>query len=73
MKISVRMEGGLGDHFAANRFIPAIKEKHPNCEIDLFSDTEGNSHQSDILNKMWPSHFKETHIIKKKKYKNFRL
>ena len=20
------MEGGLGDHFAANRFIPAIKE-----------------------------------------------
>ncbi len=73
MKISVRMEGGLGDHFAANRFIPAIKEKHPNCEIDLFSDTEGNSNQSQILNKMWPSHFKETHVIKQKKYKNFRI
>ena len=42
------MEGGLGDHFAANRFIPAIKEKYPNCEIDLFSDTECNSHQSEI-------------------------
>ena len=67
------MEGGLGDHFAANRFIPAIKEKHPDSTIDLFSDTEGNAVQSGILNKMWPSYFNETHIIKEKKYKNFRI
>ena len=67
------MEGGLGDHFAANRFIPAIKEKHPDSTIDLFSDTEGNAAQSEILNKMWPSYFNETHIIKEKKYKNFRI
>ena len=27
MKISVRMEGGLGDHLLANRFVPAILDK----------------------------------------------
>ena len=67
MKVSVRMEGGLGDHFAANRFVPAIKELHPDCSIDLFSDTEGSESQSKILNEMWPSHFNETFIIKEKK------
>ena len=52
MKVSVRMEGGLGDHFAANRFVPAIKELHPDCSIDLFSDTQGSESQSKILNEM---------------------
>lgn len=68
MKISVRMEGGLGDHFAANRFIPAIKKFHGDCTIDLFSDTEGNTSQSDILNKMWPSHFNKTNVIESKRF-----
>ena len=67
------MEGGLGDHFAANRFIPAIKEKHPEAIIDLFSDTEGNTQQSSILKEMWPSHFNEIYILKEKKYKNFKI
>jgi hypothetical protein len=67
------MEGGLGDHFAANRFIPAIKELHPDCEITLYSDTEGKTKQSDILNRMWPSFFKDTVVIQNKKYKNFRI
>tara|TARA_R110000824_G_scaffold13284_2_gene57992 strand:- start:102 stop:1049 length:948 start_codon:yes stop_codon:yes gene_type:complete len=69
----VRIEGGLGDHFAANRFIPAIKEKNPGCTIDLFSDTEGKTQQSDILKRMWPSHFDKVHILEKKKYKNFKI
>jgi ADP-heptose:LPS heptosyltransferase len=73
MKISVRMEGGLGDHFAANRFIPAIKEYHPGCKIDLWSDTEGNSIQSDILREIWPDHFNDVFVLEKKKYKNFRI
>jgi ADP-heptose:LPS heptosyltransferase len=73
LKISVRMEGGLGDHFAANRFIPAIKELHPDCKIDLFSDTEGSSLQSDILDKIWPSHFENIHVIKDKKYESFKI
>lgn len=73
MRISVRMEGGIGDHFAANRFIPAIKEFHGDCEIDLFSDTEGKKQQSDILNKMWPNHFKNTHVISGKKFSEFKI
>jgi len=67
------MEGGLGDHFAANRFIPAIKELHPNCKVDLFSDTEGKAGQSDILKQMWPSHFENINIIENKKYKKFKI
>lgn len=67
------MEGGIGDHFAANRFIPAIKSFHKNCEIDLFSDTEGNKHQSDVLKKMWPSHFREVHVINNKKFSTFKI
>ena len=73
MRVSVRMEGGLGDHFAANRFIPAIKQLHPDCTIDLFSDTEGNRAQSNILNAMWPSHFENIFIIKDKKYNKFKI
>ena len=73
MRISVRIEGGLGDHFAANRFIPAIKEKYKGCKIDLFSDTEGNSNQSDVLKKMWPSHFENIFVIPNKKFKNFKI
>lgn len=73
MKISVRMEGGLGDHFAANRFIPAIKELHPNCEIDLYSDTEGKQEQSNILKKFWPSYFNDIHVIDSKKFKQFKI
>tara|TARA_B100002019_G_scaffold71248_1_gene61429 strand:+ start:21669 stop:22592 length:924 start_codon:yes stop_codon:yes gene_type:complete len=49
MKISVRMEGGLGDHLLANRFVPAILDKYPGAEIHLFSDTGGKSLQSDTL------------------------
>jgi ADP-heptose:LPS heptosyltransferase len=73
MKISVRMEGGLGDHLLANRFIPAIKERWPSCEIDLYSDTEGNTFQSDILKRMWPSHFNKVAVLQDKKHKNFRI
>lgn len=73
MNISVRMEGGLGDHFAANRFIPAIKELHPGCSIDLFSDTEGSTLQSETLKTMWPEHFNKTFVIPDKKHKDFKI
>ena len=69
MKISVRMEGGLGDHLLANRFIPAIKEQWPGCKIDLWSDTEGNKFQSDVLKKMWPSYFNDIFVLEEKSYK----
>ena len=73
MKISVRMEGGLGDHLVANRLIPAIKEQNPRCKIDLFSDTEGKTMQSDILDNMWPSYFNEIYVIPSKKFKSFKI
>lgn len=69
MKISVRMEGGIGDHLAANRFIPAIKEVNPGCTIDLYSDTEGSELQSNLLKNLWPSHFDNIHVIQTKKHK----
>lgn len=73
MKISVRMEGGLGDHLLANRFIPAIKEQWPGCEIDLWSDTEGNKFQSDVLKKMWPSHFNDIFVLEEKRHKSLKI
>lgn len=67
------MEGGLGDHLLANRFIPAIREQWPGCKIDLWSDTEGNTFQSDTLKLMWPSYFNDIFVIQKKKHKKFRI
>ena len=32
-KVLVRAEGGLGDCLLSNRFIPAIREYHPDCHI----------------------------------------
>ena len=52
-KILVRGEGGLGDCLLANRFIPAIREKHPNSEITFALDNDrGETFQLDVL-----SHF----------------
>lgn len=67
------MEGGLGDHLLANRFIPAIREQWPGCKIDLWSDTEGSTFQSDTLKLMWPSYFNDVFVVEKKKHKKFRI
>jgi ADP-heptose:LPS heptosyltransferase len=58
MKIGVRLEGGLGDHLLANRFVFAIKDKYPNANLYFFSDTEGNTKQANILTTLWPSLYK---------------
>jgi ADP-heptose:LPS heptosyltransferase len=71
MKISVRLEGGLGDHLCANRFIPAILEEHPDAEITAYSDTENNSFQKECLEVLYPHLYKEIKIIPHKKYKEF--
>lgn len=65
MKISVRMEGGLGDHILANRFIPAILDKYNNAEIHLFSDTGGNSLQSNVLTSLYKHYASSTLIYRK--------
>ena len=67
MKISVRFEGGLGDHILANRFIPGILEKHPGAEIHMFSDTGGNPLQSDTLLSLFDYYSSRTLLRRKDK------
>ena len=70
MKISVRFEGGLGDHILANRFIPGILEKYPKAEIHLFSDTGGKTLQSDTLLTLFDFYSSRT-LLKRKKKEHF--
>src|SRR5580658_8906131 len=71
IKIAIHFEGGGGDHLCANRFVPAIKEFHKNCEITVFSNTENNFFQKNLLELCYPSFYKEIKVIKDKKYKKF--
>ena len=68
MKISVKFEGGLGDHILANRFVPAILETYPGAEIHLFSDTNESSFQSDVITSLY-NFYKEVHLVKRKSEK----
>ena len=65
MNISVRMEGGLGDHLLANRFVKAILDKHPGADINLFSDTGGKSLQSDVLLGLYKHYASRTLVYRK--------
>ena len=67
MKISVRFEGGLGDHLLANRFIPGILERNPGAEIHMFSDTGGNTLQSDTLLSLYNFYTSRTLLERKSK------
>ena len=62
MKISVRLEGGLGDHILGARFIPPILDKYPGAKIYAYSDSEGNSFQKEALEQIYPSLFEEIFI-----------
>lgn len=54
--ILVKFEGGLGDCLLANRFIPAIKEKHPgfriHCALEKNAVYKNEAFQTEVL-----SHF----------------
>lgn len=72
MKINIRMEGGLGDHLAANRFVPAILDKYPDAKIKLFSDTENNPRSLDLILKLFPSYYaRGGKLIEARKSKTF--
>jgi hypothetical protein len=73
MKIAVRMEGGLGDHLLANRFLFAIKEKFSSAGIKIFSDTEGNSSSLNVLKKLFPEHYNNSEVVQYRKDKNFQI
>jgi ADP-heptose:LPS heptosyltransferase len=74
MNINIRMEGGLGDHLLANRFIPAILDKYQNAQIKVFSDTENNPNSLDLLLDMFPSFYKRGgEVIEARKNKTFNI
>ena len=73
MNIAVRLEGGLGDHLLANRFVHAIQDKYPNSKINIFSDTEGNSKSIKLLKTLFPSVYYYTNVVGKRKNQNFQL
>lgn len=55
-KVLVRAEGGLGDCLLANRFIPAVREKHPDAHITFaFDNNRGEKYQLDVLRLFYPS------------------
>jgi ADP-heptose:LPS heptosyltransferase len=73
MNISVRLEGGLGDHLLANRLVHAIKDKYPNSDIIAFSDTENNHKSINLLKSLYPNIYKETFVIPNRIDKNFKI
>jgi hypothetical protein len=74
MKINIRMEGGLGDHLLANRFVPAILDKYPEAQIKIFSDTENNPRSLDLLLNTFPSFYNRGgEVIKSRKNKEFTI
>lgn len=61
MDIAVRMEGGLGDHLLANRFVFAIRDKYPDAKIFAFSDVESNF-KSDFLPTLFPGVYEKFEV-----------
>jgi SAM-dependent methyltransferase len=66
--IAAVFSGGLGDHLANNRFIPAIKDKFPNAEITAFS-VDAKDYPVECLKKLYGSFYKKIKHIKERKYK----
>jgi len=75
MNIGIRLEGGLGDHLLGNRFLHAIKDKYPNSNLYIYSDTENNSNSLNILRSLYPSIYKydTSEVIKFRKDKNYKI
>jgi ADP-heptose:LPS heptosyltransferase len=71
LSIHIRMEGGLGDHLLAVRFLPAIKDKYPNSRIKIFTDTNGKTFQAEALKVAYAHLFDEIEVIPAKKYQEF--
>lgn len=64
--ISVIMEGGVGDFLSAVRFIPAIKESHPDSELKLFNNSkDGTLTQANLITKLFPSYFESVTQVKR--------
>lgn len=73
MNIAIRLEGGLGDHLLGNRFVHAVKDKHPEADLQIFSDTENNNSSINILKNLFPSLYKNTTTVAYRKDKNHKI
>lgn len=73
MNFSIRLEGGLGDHLLGNRFVHAIKDKHPDSDLHIFSDTEGNQNSINVLKTLFPNIYKNTTVIGQRKDKDYKF
>lgn len=73
MSISIRLEGGLGDHLLGNRFIHAIKDKYPKEDLFIYSDTENNPNSINILKTLYPNIYINTKVVGTRKDKNFKI
>lgn len=51
------MEGGIGDFLCASRFLRPLKEKYPHANLTLFSNTDGNQNQANLLTTLYPNYF----------------
>jgi hypothetical protein len=73
--VSIRLEGGIGDHLLANRFVRAIREKHPLAQLNFYSDTENNHKQINLLKYAWPSIYTDNNckVIENRKSKEFKV
>jgi ADP-heptose:LPS heptosyltransferase len=73
MKIGIRLEGGLGDHLLANRFVFAIKEKYKKASLHFFSDTEGNPNSINLLSQLYPNVYTQCTVINNRVNKNYKI
>jgi len=74
MNINIRMEGGLGDHLLANRFVPAILDKYPRAKIKIFSDTEGNDRSlNTILDLFGNFYARKGEVIQERQNKDYMI
>lgn len=71
--IAIRLEGGLGDHLLANRFVHAIVDKYPNNPLYFFSDTEDNPNSINLLKSLFPSIYKNCTVVGKRVNPNFKI
>ena len=69
MKINLYYEGGIGDHLLAHRFAVGIKKKYPDYELHVYSDTENNLIQKQVLEYLYPNFYTSITVIASKKYK----
>ena len=69
--ILVRYEGGIGDNLCSNRFLFALREKYPDANFKIVFDTNGNTHNEEVMKKVWPDVYVDTLTLGKRKSEQY--